>query len=51
MDEKLEALIDRAGREEVFALVRAAGWSSGSTPPKHVWQDACRILLSAQPSA
>jgi len=37
-DEALEAEIDRAGRERVFARARELGWQPGSTPPKWVWR-------------
>lgn len=50
-DPDLEALIDRAGRLDVFALIRAAGWSFASAPPKHVWQDACFAIINSKKSS
>lgn len=50
MDQELEALIDRAGRQQVFDLMRASGWGPYDRPPKFAWQEACRLLLSVQPS-
>lgn len=37
MDQELEAAIDAAGREKVFAVARANGWGSYNPPPKYVW--------------
>lgn len=37
MDQELEAAIDRAGRDAVFARARALGWGANSPPPKYVW--------------
>lgn len=36
-DSELEQLIDRAGRDKVFAYAQAAGWSIANSPPKWVW--------------
>lgn len=47
-DEALEASITNAGREQVFALVRAAGWSPGQPVPKHVWEEAVVMTLRAK---
>ena len=41
-DAELEAAIDRAGRDRVFALVQAAGWPPGVLVPKFVWWGAVR---------
>lgn len=40
MDAELEKAISNAGRERVFAIVRAAGWNTAMAPPKWVWQEA-----------
>lgn len=37
MDHDLEAAIDQAGRANVFAIVRNAGWCGYDSPPKWVW--------------
>lgn len=37
-DEALEAAIDGVGRERVFALAEACGWSINNPPPTWVWQ-------------
>lgn len=46
MDEELEALIDRAGRERVFTRARTYGWSAGAHPPKWVWQEICLEIMA-----
>ena len=43
IDTELEAAIDEAGRDRVFAIVRASGWTSGDSVPKYVWWDAVRL--------
>lgn len=40
MDRKLEDAITAAGRDKVFAIVRAAGWTGYDAPPKWVWREA-----------
>jgi len=47
MDEKLEAAINEAGRERVFAFVRASGWLDGSPVPKYVWWGAVARVKSS----
>ncbi len=49
-DEDLEAAISRAGRDEVFALAQAAGWSRESAPypPSYAWW-ALVALVEAKP--
>lgn len=42
-DEALEQAINAAGRDKVFAMMRAAGWSSLDAPPKHAWWAAVRL--------
>lgn len=37
MDKELESAIDNAGRDRVFAFMRANGWTPYSAPPKWVW--------------
>jgi hypothetical protein len=37
MDVQLENAISEAGRERVFAIMRAAGWGPHDNPPKWVW--------------
>lgn len=36
-DEKLEAAIDKAGRERVFARAHQLGWNPEDLVPKFVW--------------
>lgn len=44
MDANIEALIDRAGRDRVFAAMRSVGWGAGGAP-KWVWQAAaCEVI-------
>lgn len=33
----LEKAIDAVGRDKVFALARANGWSMANTPPPYIW--------------
>lgn len=40
MDRGLEDAIDAAGRDKVFAIMRAAGWTGYDRPPKWVWREA-----------
>lgn len=44
-DQELEALIDKAGRDRVFALAQANGWVRGSIPPRFVWIQICNGIL------
>ena len=44
VDAELEAAIDLAGRDRVFTLVRAAGWTAGHAVPKFVGWDAVRSV-------
>lgn len=48
MDEDLESMIDRVGRDAVFARARAHGWG-GSNPPKWVWRDIAREVERGDP--
>ena len=36
-DRELEAAIDAAGRDRIFAIMRTAGWHSEDRPPLWVW--------------
>lgn len=47
MDEDLEAAIDSAGRDAVFAVMKANGWGAGGAP-KWVWYEAARIVTDAR---
>lgn len=49
MDTELEAAIDRAGRDIVFAVMRAHGWSAGDMPPKWAWWEAVRLVTPPPP--
>jgi hypothetical protein len=40
--ERLEEAIERAGRDRVFAAMRAAGWTGTDQPPVWAWWEACR---------
>lgn len=40
MDKGLEDAIDAAGREKVFSIMRAVGWTGYDRPPKWVWRAA-----------
>ena len=48
MDKALEAAIDDAGRDKVFALMRASGWTGADAPPKWVWQQAVYEVRKAK---
>lgn len=37
-DPELEAMIDKAGRDAVFARARQYGWSANLPPPAYVWR-------------
>jgi hypothetical protein len=41
-DDALEAAIDRAGRDKVFALIRSYGWQGPL--PKWMWWEAVRMV-------
>ena len=41
----VEHLIDRAGRERVFAKAREQGWG-GHNPPLWVWAQICQEILT-----
>lgn len=47
----LENAISRAGRDKVFAVVRAAGWSFGDSIPEFVWWEAVRMIEKAKEPA
>ena len=46
INHELEAAIDNAGRNTVFAIMHAAGWRSDDRPPLWCWwaavHEACR---------
>ena len=44
-NEALERMIDRAGRQDVFDMVRSAGWRTGAHVPVWVWQEACQEVM------
>lgn len=43
LDEEFERMIDLAGRQKVFAIVRKAGWTVADSIPLYVWMEACAI--------
>ena len=45
VDEDLEAAIDRAGRESVFAYVERMGYQRGEPLPKWMWYYAAAEVL------
>jgi len=45
-DESIERLIDRAGRERVFAIAREQGWTAFSAPPAYVWRQIAEGLIA-----
>lgn len=48
----IEALIEEAGRAEVFSRARSLGWSPGETPPPlWVWATISRDIIAAKPAA
>jgi hypothetical protein len=51
MDDELEALIDKAGRDRVFARAQTYGWSASSSPPKWVWRQIAEEVLAGTPPA
>lgn len=52
IDENLEALIDEAGRDDVFAAVMALGWKPGDDVPRYIWQEmAYRVAERKRSSA
>ena len=48
IDTELEAAIDRAGRDQVFAMAMAAGWNPGDAVPKYVWRDIIANLIASR---
>jgi hypothetical protein len=36
-DQDLEAAIDSAGRDKVFAIAKQHGWKPGDCPPRWIW--------------
>jgi hypothetical protein len=45
MEQELEAAIDRAGRDKVFARAQSYGWPPGSSPPPWVWWQIAQELI------
>lgn len=45
----IERMLDAAGRQKVFDLVRSMGWSSAEAVPHHVWEQACADILNRSP--
>lgn len=45
LDDGLEALIDKAGRDKVMAAAKALGWGQ-ETPPKLVWQQIASEIIA-----
>lgn len=43
VDQDLENLIDKAGRNDVFALARSLGWKGDA--PKWVWNSLCYMVI------
>ena len=43
---ELERLIDRAGRDQVFAAARALGWGSCDAVPVYVWRQIAAELIA-----
>lgn len=41
----IDAIIERAGRREVFARARENGWSIDNPPPKWVWNVIAHEIL------
>lgn len=48
-DEALEAAIDAAGRDAVFARARSYGWSALNPPEKYVWWQLIEEVKQAKP--
>lgn len=48
-DETLEAAIDAAGRDAVFARARSYGWSAENPPEKYVWWQIIEEVKQAKP--
>ena len=44
----LENAISKAGRDRVFAVVRAAGWTPRDSIPEFVWWEAVRMVRAAR---
>lgn len=49
MDEALEAAIDAAGRDAVFARARSYGWSAENSPEKYIWWQIVEDVKQARP--
>lgn len=47
----VEAAIDAAGREKVFATARALGWSALNPAPMWVWMQIAREVSASAPKA
>ncbi len=47
VDQELESLIDRAGRDKVFDRARALGWNGNA--PKWVWSQIAHEVLDGKP--
>lgn len=50
VDHELEDAIDDAGRNEVFALAEANGWSASNPPPKSLWWEIVRQVRARKTS-
>ena len=48
---QIEAMIDHAGRDAVFAYARGAGWLPGQPVPLHVWKQICEVIARQQTAA
>lgn len=44
-EDDIEALIDSAGRSNVFAQAELLGWNTGNPPPKWVWRQIADQIL------
>jgi len=51
MDPEIEALIDCAGRDDVFSLMMAQGWTPSVGAPKWVWRIAASKVLERKERA
>ena len=48
---EIEAIIDRVGRDAVFARARSAGWLPGQPAPLWVWKQICEEIARQQTAA
>jgi hypothetical protein len=48
--ERVEALIDAAGRAEVFERARVLGWTYDNPPPLWVWAHIAAEVSDARPT-